>query len=143
MTILISFLQFQEKNKIRFYKLFFRFFQFLFHSIPRIPIPIPRVVTLIPYIPTPIPRITTLIPRIPRIPIPRIPTLIPRVPTLIPRVPTLIACVPIIPLSPFPDSPFRLLQIAPKKVFSFVLQSISIIKRVVLINNNKARKEKT
>ena len=136
MTILISFLQFQEKNKIRFYKLFFRFFQFLCHSIPRIPIPIPRVVTLIPYIPTPIPRIPTLIPRIPRIPIPRIPT-------LIPRVPTLIACVPIIPLSPFPDSPFRLLQIAPKKVFSFVLQSISIIKRVVLINNNKARKEKT
>ena len=138
MTILISFLQFQEKNKIRFYKLFFRFFQFLFHSIPRIPIPIPRVVTLIPYIPTPIPRIPTLIPRIPRIPIP-----IPRILTLIPRVPTLIACVPIIPLSPFPDSPFRLLQIASKKVFSFVLQSISIIKRVVLINNNKARKEKT
>ena len=138
MTILISFLQFQEKNKIRFYKLFFRVFQFLFHSIPRIPIPIPRVVTLIPYIPTPIPRIPTLIPRIPRIPIP-----IPRIPTLIPRVPTLIACVPIIPLSPFPDSPFRLLQIASKKVFSFVLQSISIIKRVVLINNNKARKEKT
>ena len=138
MTILISFLQFQEKNKIRFYKLFFRFFQFLFHSIPRIPIPIPRVVTLIPYIPTPIPRIPTLIPRIPRISIP-----IPRIPTLIPRVPTLIACVPIIPLSPFPDSPFRLLQIASKKVFSFVSQSISIIKRVVLINNNKARKEKT
>ena len=117
MTILISFLQFQEKNKIGFYKLFFRFFLFLFHSIPQIPIPIPRVITLIPCIPTPIPGILTLILRIPRIPnipipIPRIPTLIPRVPTLISRVPTLIACVPtfplfrsLIPIPTFTDSP--------------------------------------
>ena len=56
-------------------------------------------------------------PRIPRIsnistPIPRIPTLIPHIPTLIPHVPTLILRVPIIPPIPFPDSPFRLLQIA-------------------------------
>ena len=34
---------------------------------------------------------------------------IPRIPTLISHIPTLI---PIIPLIPFPDSPFRLLQIA-------------------------------
>ena len=49
----------------------------------------------------------------------RIPTLIPQTPTWIPRVPTLILCVqtqiprvPIISIIPFPDSPFRLLQIA-------------------------------
>ena len=52
-------------------------------------------------------------------PIFRIPTLIPQTPTWIPRVPTLILCVqtqiprvPIISIIPFPDSPFRLLQIA-------------------------------
>ena len=39
-------------------------------------------------------------------------TLIPRISTVIPRVFTLIPRVPIIPLIPFPDSPFRLLQIA-------------------------------
>ena len=50
-------------------------------------------------------------------PIPQIPTLIPRIPqflhipTPIPRIPTRIPRVPIIPLIPFPDSPFRLLQI--------------------------------
>ena len=44
-------------------------------------------------------------------PIPRIHTLIPRIPTLIPRISTLIPRVPIIPLIPFPDFPFRLLQI--------------------------------
>ena len=44
-------------------------------------------------------------------PIPRILTLIPRIPTLIPRIPTLIPRVPVIPHIPFPDSPFRLLQI--------------------------------
>ena len=43
---------------------------------------------------------------------PRIPTLIARIPTLIPHIPTLIPRIPIIPLIPFPDSPFRLLQIA-------------------------------
>ena len=58
---------------------------------------------------------------------PRIPTLIPiiptlirhisRIPTLIPRIPTLVPCIPIIPFIPFPDSPFRLLQIATNKVF--------------------------
>ena len=51
-------------------------------------------------------RIPTVIPRIPNIPTP-----IPRVPTLISGVPTLILHVTIIPLIPFPDSPFRLLQI--------------------------------
>ena len=45
-------------------------------------------------------------------PISRISTLIPHIPIWIPRVPTLIPCVPIIPLISFPDSPFRLLQIA-------------------------------
>ena len=62
----------------------------------------PTMITLIP-------RIPTLIPRIPIIPI-----LIPRIPinpTLIPRIPTLISGVHIIPVIPFPDSPFRLLQI--------------------------------
>ena len=41
MTILISFFffQFQEKKGIGFFQLFFRFFLFLFHSIPRIPTP--------------------------------------------------------------------------------------------------------
>ena len=59
-----------------------------------------------------------MIPIIPT-PIFRIPTLIPQTPTWIPRVPTLILCVqtqiprvPIISIIPFPDSPFRLLQIA-------------------------------
>ena len=63
---------------------------------------------------------TNILPLIPLIPtlIPRIPTLIPRIPTLIPRIPhiliipPLIPHIPIIPLIPFPDSPFRLLQIA-------------------------------
>ena len=59
-----------------------------------------------------------MIPIIPT-PIFRIPTLTPQTPTWIPRVPTLILCVqtqiprvPIISIIPFPDSPFRLLQIA-------------------------------
>ena len=46
MKILILF-YFSGKKNIGFYKLFFRFFLFLLHSIPRIP-------TLIPRIPTPI-----------------------------------------------------------------------------------------
>ena len=65
---------------------------------------IPTLISRIPNIPTPIPRIPTLILRVP--------TLIPLIPTLIPHVPTLTPLVPIIPLIPFPDSPFRLLQIA-------------------------------
>ena len=43
--------------------------------------------------------------------IPRIPTPIPRIPAMIPRIPTLISHIPIISLLPFPDSPFRFLQI--------------------------------
>ena len=50
---------------------------------------------------------------------PRVPTLIPRILSWIPRVPTLIPDLPIlsplvtaIPLIPFPDFPFRLLQVA-------------------------------
>ena len=61
-----------------------------------------KILILIPLIPTPIPRIPT--------PIPRIPTVIPRIPTVIPR-------IPIIPLIPFPDSPFRLWQIALKMLW--------------------------
>ena len=120
-----GFFSISGKKENLFYKLCFRFFLFLFHYIPcilalisRSPTPIPRIPTLIPCIPTPIPWIptlifciSTLIPYIPTL-IPRIPTLIPRVPALIPRIPTLIPRVPIIPLIPFPDSPFRLLQIA-------------------------------
>ena len=41
-----------------------------------------------------------------------IPTLIPHIPILIPCIPTLITCILIIPLIPFPNPPFRLLQIA-------------------------------
>ena len=42
------------------------------------------------------------------IPIPRIPTLIPH----ISHIPCILTPIPRIPLIPFPDSPFRLLQIA-------------------------------
>ena len=70
----------------------------------------------------------TLIPHISNIPttISRIPTLIPHIPTLIACVPTLIPRVPIILLIPFPDSPFRLLQIASKLN---CIQLLSILKR--------------
>ena len=59
------------------------------------------------------------IPRIPNIPTPisRIPTLITYITTMISRIPTLILCIPIIPLIPFPDSQFRLLQIADSLIF--------------------------
>ena len=55
-------------------------------------------------------KIVTLIPLIPNL-IPHIPI----IPSLTPRIaiiPTLIPRIPIIPLVPFPDSPFRRLQIA-------------------------------
>ena len=55
--------------------------------------------------------INWLIPLIPTL-IHRFPTPIPRIPTLISHIPTLILRISIIPLIPFPDSPFRLLQIA-------------------------------
>ena len=79
--------------------------------IPSIPIPILFIPTLIPLIPILIPSVSTLIIHISGIPtiptlIPCIPTPIPCIPTFIPRVPTLIPCVW------FPDSPFRLLEIA-------------------------------
>ena len=68
MTIRISFFflfffQFQQKGKIQFDKLSFRFF--CFNSIPRILSPIPRILTLISYISTPFPNILTQILRIP------------------------------------------------------------------------------
>ena len=102
-------------------------------QIPRVPTHVFFVPNLIPRIPT-LPRIpthiscihiiSTLIPRIPtlihRIHI--IPTLILCIPTLIPYTPIIFALIPgiltlipsivIIPLIPFPDSPFRFLQIA-------------------------------
>ena len=89
MTILISFFffNFREKRKLDFINFIFRFFLFLFHSITHISTPISRI-----------------------------PTLIPRFTTLIPHVPTLILSVPIIPFIQFPDSPFRLLQLAKKEL---------------------------
>ena len=79
--------------------------------IPWVPTLIPRVPTLIPHTSTLIPCVPTLILSVPTL-IPRIPTLISHVPTLIPSIPTLIPCLPIISFIPFPDSPFRLLQVA-------------------------------
>ena len=72
-----------------------------------------------PRIPTPIPHIPTLFPSIPIIPtlIPCIPTLIFHISTILTlttRIPTLIPRITIIPLIPFPDSPFRFLQIPNK-----------------------------
>ena len=97
-------------------------------SIPLVfPLPVPCIPTLvscIPLISTLIPNISILIPHIlnlmPCIPtlIPIIPTLIPCIPinlTLIPRIPiilTLILRISIVSFIPFPDSLFRLLQIA-------------------------------
>ena len=78
---------------------------------------IPRISTLIR------PRIPTLIPRIPIIP-----TLIPRIPTLISRIPiipTLISRITIIPHIQFPDSPFRLLQIAHLQGSNFSVKNFS------------------
>ena len=97
MTIPISFFffNFRKKRKLDFINQIV-FFLFVFHFTASIPTPIPRI-------PTPTPSIST--------PIPRIHTLIHRIPTLIPRISTLIPRVPIIPLIPFPDFPFRLLQI--------------------------------
>ena len=80
-----------------------RSFPFIFISLD-IPTPIPYIPTLILLIPNPIPCIPTLIPHI--ICIPNIPTPIPCIPILIPRI-------------PFPDSPFRLLQIA--LIFAFTV----------------------
>ena len=79
-----------------------------------------KILPLIPFIATPpfscIPTLVAIIPTlISRIPIiPSLITRIPRIPTLIPHIlciPTLITRIPIIPLFPFPDFPFRLLQI--------------------------------
>ena len=56
----------------------------------------------------------TLIPKIPLIP--NILIAIPHIPTLISRVRTLIPRVPINLLIPFPDSPFRLLEIVKNNI---------------------------
>ena len=71
---------------------------------------IPLIFFLIIRIPTLIFRIPTLTPRIPTL-ISRILNLIPRIPTLIPHIPTLVPRIYIIPFIPFPDFPFRFLQI--------------------------------
>ena len=63
-------------------------------------------------------------------PIPRIPSLIPHVTTLIPRVPTVIPRVPIIP---FPDSPFRLLQIANFWQYFFLVILYIFNKRITIL----------
>ena len=111
-----------EVSKLYFYKctpflLFFSLSTFIirqFHSYAKIFTLIPLIPTLIPCIP----RILTLNPRIPIIP-----TLIPRIPTFPPWFPSLPPWFPAFPtwfspchhpLIPFPDSPFRLLQIAIK-----------------------------
>ena len=108
------FSNFSKKRELDFINCLFQLYYL--HSHPDSPYshthsphshPIPRIPTLIPRIPILIPRIPTLIPRIP--------TLIIRIHTLIPRIPiilTLIPRIPIISLIPFPDSPFRFLQIA-------------------------------
>ena len=100
MTILISIffsISGKKENWILYFFFRFFFFLFLFHSTPSITTTIIRIPTMIPHIPT------------------RIPRLIPRIPTLISRVLTLILRFPIFLLIPFPDSPFRLLQIACKR----------------------------
>ena len=100
MTILISIffsISGKKENWILYFFFVFFFFLFLFHSTPSITTTIIRIPTMIPHIPT------------------RIPRLIPRIPTLISRVLTLILRFPIFLLIPFPDSPFRLLQIACKR----------------------------
>ena len=58
-----------------------------------------------------------------------IPTPIAYIPTLIPSIPiipTLITCIPIIPLIPFPNSPFRLFQIASSRYIFRKLNSLLI-----------------
>ena len=60
-----------------------------------------------------------------------------RIPTLIPHIPTLTLCIPSIP---FPDSPFRFLQIKYiQTVVSFlcVRINLNIISRSVVRNSNK------
>ena len=96
MTILISsFFQYQGKKKIGFYKLFPLFsISILFYS----PHSHPDSLHSHPY-------------SLHSHPIPQIPC-IPHIPIPIPCVPTLIPCISIISSIPFPDSPFRLLQIA-------------------------------
>ena len=64
---------------------------------------------------------------------PWIATLIHHVPTLILRVPTLIRRVPIIPLIAFPDSPFRLLQIAGQVIWSAICVVTSNANRPVIL----------
>ena len=86
------------------------FFIHHFHSCTKIITLISLIHSLIqpiPSFPAPILRFPTLIPRIPIIPI-----MIPCIPTLKPRIFILIPYIPTIPLILFPDSPFRLLQIA-------------------------------
>ena len=92
-----------------------------------------KILTLFPSFSPSIIRISTLIPRIPTL-IPCIPisptviTCIPRIPTLILIIPNLIPCIPIIPLIPFPDSPFRLLQI----VINFLQQEAIKVRHTAL-----------
>ena len=82
MTILISFFQLQQKKKIGFYKLSFRFFYL--NSIPRIPTLIPRIPTF----PTLITCIPNLIARIPTpIPASPLPRHSPHSPHSVPRFP--------------------------------------------------------
>ena len=79
-----------------------------------------------------IPIISTLILIIPTL-IPRLPTLIPRILTLIPRIPTLIPRIPIILFILFPDSPFRLLQIALRFFGPFFCLKVKVLKMLKIL----------
>ena len=111
------FFQFQERNKIGFYKLLFRFFSIsiLFHSShshPNSPDSHSYSLHSLPDSPHSYPY-SSYTPHSQYFhSIPRIPILISCIPTLIPRFATLIPRFSIIPLIPFSNSPFRLLQIA-------------------------------
>ena len=99
-----------------------------------------KILTLIPLIPTPSSLHFHSDSRIPT-PIPHITTLIPHIPTPISRIPALILCIPIlIPFIPFPDSPFRFLQILMTSSFLKILkigtfqQTLTIRTRTILIS---------
>ena len=95
--------------------LYTHFLAFPPHSLHHHPYsPHPTLISRIPIIPTLIPTHSHPDPHIPTIP-----TLILRIPII----PTLFPRIPIIPLIPFPDSPFRLLQIA--RSLCFVSEIVS------------------
>ena len=103
MTIFISFFfffSFSAKKNIGFYKLLFLFF--CFSSAPRIPTPIPHILTRILCIPNPFPTFTTFL----AFP-PRFQTFSPPFPTFLYRFPSFPPIFPAFPLhSPHPPHSF-------------------------------------